>query len=415
VVEAIERRVLLSGVGHHFGHDAVRHHGAAQHHGAGPAMHMNLNHVSSQGTSTYVGNGLTPQMVRTAYDFGTSGNEGAGQTIAIVDAYDAPTIAKDLATFDTQFGIAGQNTSAKGSAGSVFNFFSKVNQTGGSSLPAVNGGWAQEISLDVEWAHAMAPAASIVLVEANSSSTPDLLAAVNYAKTVASVVSMSWGGKESSGDLAYDTAFSSPGVTFVASSGDNGGQRDWPSMSPNVVAVGGTTLNTSAGAYVSESGWSGSGGGTSTVEAKPAYQSALSPAMRSGPDVAYDADPGTGFAVYDSYKAQGLVGWQVYGGTSCGAPQWAALIATADQQRAAAGKAPLNSMSNAADPNYARSILAAVYAMYNAGTAYNNSDFHDITTGSAGKNSATTGYDQVTGIGSPFAENLIEDLVNGVA
>jgi subtilase family serine protease len=182
-----------------------------------------------------------------------------------------------------------------------------------------------------------------------------------------------------------------------------------------VVAVGGTTLNTSAGTYVSESGWSGSGGGTSAVEAKPAYQSALAPAMRSGPDVAYDADPGTGFAVYDSYKALGMVGWQVYGGTSCGAPQWAALIATADQQRALAGKAALNSMSNASDPNYARSILAAMYGMYTAGTAYSNSDFHDIVTGSAGKNNATTGYDQVTGIGSPFAENLIQDLVSGVA
>lgn len=379
-------------------------------------MHVNLTHVSTQGSSTYTGNGLTPQMVRTAYDFGTTGNEGAGQTIAIIDAYDAPNIAGDLATFDRQFGIAGQNTGSKGTVGSVYNFFSKVNQTGGAAVPSANGGWAQEISLDVEWAHAMAPAANIVLVEANSSSTTNLMAAVNYAKTVASVVSMSWGGLENKGDLAYDASFAAPGVTFVASSGDNGGQRDWPAMSPNVVAVGGTTLNTSStGTYVSESGWSGSGGGTSAVEAKPAYQSALTPAMRSGPDVAYDADPGTGFAVYDSYKATGLVGWQVYGGTSCGAPQWAALIATADQQRALAHKTALNSMSNALGPNYAQSILAAVYGMYDAGAAYSNSDFHDIVTGSAGKNSATSGYDQVTGIGSPFAENLIADLVNHVA
>ena len=399
VVEAVEGRVLLSGAGHH---------------GAGPSVHTHLNHVSRQATSTYVGKGLTPQMVRTAYDFGTSGNEGAGQTIAIVDAYDAPNIAKDLATFDTQFGIAGRNSSVKGSSDSVFNFFSKVNQSGGTSLPAVNGGWAQEISLDVEWAHAMAPAADIVLVEANSSSTADLMAAVNYAKTVASAVSMSWGGAEFSGEGAYDASFATPGVTFVASSGDTGGQKEWPALSSNVVAVGGTTLKTNAGTYVSESGWSGSGGGTSAYEAKPAYQSGLSPAKRSGPDVAYDADPGTGFAVYDSYKSQGLVGWQVYGGTSCGAPQWAALIATADQERALAGKAPLNSMSNASDPNYPQSILAAVYGMYNTGTAYSNNDFHDIVTGSAGKNSATIGYDQVTGIGSPFAENLIADLVNGV-
>jgi subtilase family serine protease len=375
-------------------------------------MHFNLN-VSLQGTSTFQGKGLTPAMVRTAYDFGTSGNEGAGQTIAIVDAYDAPTIAPDLATFDTQFGIAGQNTGAKGSAGSVFNFFSKVNQTGGTTImPKPSGGWAQEVAIDVEWAHAMAPAAKIVLVEANSASTADLMAAVNYAKTMASVVSMSWGGNETKGQLAYDAAFSAAGVTFVASSGDNGGQKEWPAMSPNVVAVGGTTLTTNGGAYVSESGWSGSGGGTSTYEAKPVYQSGLSPMMRSGPDVAYDADPGTGFAVYDSYKSAGLVGWMEFGGTSCGAPQWAALIATADQQRAAAGKALLNSMSDGTNANYAQSILKAVYGMYTAGTAYSSGDFRDITTGSAGKNNAVSGYDQVTGIGSPDALDLINGLAN---
>ncbi len=410
VVEAVEGRVLLSAAGHHAGA-----HQRAHPVGAGVAAHMNLHRVSENGTSTYVGYGLTPALIRTAYNFGTTGNEGAGQTIAIVDAYDDPNIANDLATFDRQFGMVGKNTNAKGTTDSVYNFFSKVNQTGGTKPPAANGGWAQEISLDVEWAHALAPAANIVLVEANSSSVADLMAAVNYAKGVAGVVSMSWGASEFSGQTSYDPSFAASGVTFVASSGDTGGLREWPAESPNVVGVGGTTLSNSNGTYVSESGWSGSGGGTSVYEAKPGYQASISPANRSGPDVAYDADPGSGFAVYDSYRYQGQVGWQVYGGTSAGAPQWAALIATANQQRALAGKTALNSMSNTANPDYLRSIQAAVYAMYSAGTVYTNGDFHDIITGSAGGNSATSGYDQVTGIGSPFASKLIDDLTANVA
>ncbi|HEY8749155.1 MAG TPA: LEPR-XLL domain-containing protein [Tepidisphaeraceae bacterium] len=425
--ESMEPRMLLSAAPlathHPANHHSLTHEVVhLQHHqhqnDAGADAEPNLIRQSPNSTRTYVGYGLTPQIIRTAYDFGSTGTEGAGQTIAIIDAYDDPNIAKDLVTFDSQFSLVGTNTNTAGTNGSVFNFFSKVNQSGGSKLPQANSGWAQEISLDVEWAHAMAPSANILLVEASSNSTTDLMAAVNYAKTGASVVSMSWGSAEFSGESSYDSSFAASNVTFVASAGDTGGQKEWPAESPNVVGVGGTTLSNSGGTYVSETGWSSSGGGTSTQEGIPAYQSALGYLHRSSPDVGYDADPNSGFAVYDSYRNQSQVGWMVFGGTSAGAPQWAALIATADQQRAGTGgKAALNSLSDTTNTAYAQSTLAAVYAMYTNQTAYasTNPDFHDITSGAAGSNQAHAGYDQVTGVGSPFAQNLINDLTNNVA
>ena len=426
-LEAMEPRMFLSAAPTEL-HPAGLHHAAlaAQHasHHVAHAAHVkpNLIRESPAGSATYNGYGLTPRIIRTAYDFGTTGNEGAGQTIAIVDAYDDPNIAKDLANFDSNFAITGTNTNAKGSTGSVYNFFSKVNQNGGAALPTANGGWAQEISLDVEWAHAMAPAANILLVESSSNSTANLMAAVNYAATKASVVSMSWGSSEFSGESGYDPSFAKAGVTFVASAGDTGGQQEWPAESPNVIGVGGTTLSNSNGNYVSETGWSNSGGGTSSQENAPSYQSGLSyGGHRSSPDVGYDADPYSGFAVYDSYRYQGQAGWMDFGGTSAGAPQWAALIATADQQRAAtpqaggtSDKLPLNSIADTSSANYAQSVQAAIYSMYFNNTAYSNNDFHDISSGSAGGSTAAPGYDQVTGIGSPFAQNLIADLIADV-
>lgn len=417
LIEPVEGRVLMSASGL-----------AASHLIARSAAHIHIKPqltVQAASNSTrYGGYGLTPAIIRTAYEFSTTGNEGAGQTIAIVDAYDDPNIAKDLANFDQNFGIAGTNANNPSTdSQSVLRFLTKVNETGGTTLPAGNASWAQEISLDVEWAHAVAPAANILLVEASSNSNTDLLKAAQFAATRASVVSMSWGGAEFSGENGYDSTFAVPGVSFIASTGDTGGIKEWPAESPNVLAVGGTTLSNSNGVYVSESAWSGSGGGTSGFEAKPAYQSNLTFANRSGPDVAFDANPNSGFAVYDSYRYQSQAGWLVIGGTSAGTPQWAGLIATADQQRAAyvdaggvsAPKAPLNSIADPSNPNYAQSVQAALYGLFNSGVAYSGSYFHDVTAGTAGSNTAAAGYDQVTGIGSPFAQNLIGDLANNVA
>ena len=209
--------------------------------------------------------GMTPTQIRQAYgfstlSFGSTAANGAGETIAIVDAYDDPNIASDLHQFDLQFGLPDP-------------VFTKVNETGGSTPPATNNSWATEIALDVEWSHAVAPGANILLVEANSASDYDLMTAVSYASQASGVaaVSMSWGGGEWSGETGYDSYFTTPsghpGVTFLASSGDSGAPINYPSSSPNVVSVGGASLYlTAQNNYSSESGWSGSGGGVSSYE-----------------------------------------------------------------------------------------------------------------------------------------------------
>jgi hypothetical protein len=338
--------------------------------------------------------GTTPTQIRHAYGFDQVSYNGAGQTIAIVDAYDDPNIANDLHQFDVRFGLADPT-------------FTKVNQSGGTSLPAANGGWASEIALDVEWAHAIAPGANILLVEANDNSFNNLLSAVRYAAGQQGVVavSMSWGGGEFNGETSYDSNFTTPaghaGVTFVASSGDSGAPIEYPAASPNVLSVGGTTLNLDgSGNILSESAWSGSGGGISSFEAQPSYQNGVvtqSSTSRTNPDVAYDADPNTGFPVYDSYNNGTSAPWSQFGGTSDAAPQWAALIAIADQARAANGLTSLDGRSQ---------TLPQLYSM----TA---SNYHDITSGSSigsPNEPATSGYDLATGRGTPYANLIIASL-----
>ncbi|HWB00825.1 MAG TPA: S53 family peptidase, partial [Pirellulales bacterium] len=230
--------------------------------------------------------GLSPAQVRQAYGISSisGGLNGAGTTIAIVDAYNDPNIASDLKAFDKQFGLADPPS------------FKIVNQNGGSALPAGNTGWAGEIALDVEWAHAIAPGANILLVEATNNSMTNLMAAEDYARSAAGVVvvSNSWGASEFSSESIYDSHFVTPaghnGVTFTVSAGDSGAPAEYPSASPNVLSVGGTTLKlTSSGAWSSETVWSGGGGGMSKYEASPAYQSGLGYAKRATPDVTYDA------------------------------------------------------------------------------------------------------------------------------
>jgi len=289
----------------------------------------------------------------------------------------------DLAAFDAQFGLAAPPS------------IKVVNQTGGSVLPANDTGWATEIALDVEWAHAIAPGANILLVEAKSAYNTDLDAAIDYARNAPGVVvvSNSWGGSEYSTESSEDVHFTTPsghaGVTFTVAAGDSGTGAEYPSSSPNVLSVGGTSLHlTSTGAWSSETVWSGGGGGSSRYESVPTYQSCLGLTKRGTPDVSYNADPNTGFAVYDTF---GGSGWGVVGGTSAGAPQWAALIAIADQGRALAG---LGSLSNA---------QSVIYSLPSA-------DFHDVTSGSDGL-TATVGYDLASGRGSPIADKVIADLV----
>jgi subtilase family serine protease len=241
--------------------------------------------------------GLSPATVKSAYTFPTGLTAGSGKTIAIVDAYDDPSAENDLAVFSSRYGLPACTT-ANGC-------FRKVGQSGGTTYPRKDSGWALEISLDVQWAHAIAPGAQILLVEADSNSFANLLAAEDYAKTHAQYVSNSWGASEFSSESGYDAHFSQTGVSFFVSSGDAGLPAEYPSASPNVISVGGTTLRFSGGAFQSETGWSGSGGGCSAYEPKPSSQSTGSvncSGKRATPDVSLDADPASGVSVYDTTR-----------------------------------------------------------------------------------------------------------------
>ena len=349
--------------------------------------------------------GLSPSQVRQAYGLnsvsfqgGAIAGNGGGQTIAIVSAYDDPTIGSDLKQFDSQFGLPNAPS------------FIKYYQPG---VTQRNSGWALETALDVEWAHAMAPGANLVLVEARTASFSDLFNAVNFARSLSGVVavSMSWGAGEFSGETAYDSLFTTPaghiggnglpgGITFVAASGDGGAWAgvSYPAASPNVLSVGATTLNLGAGgSNSSESGWTYSTGGFSALEPAPAYQvgtqlaSGLSYGLRTVPDVSAVGDPATGVSIYDSFSYGGHSGWFTVGGTSASAPQWAGLIAVADQGLALAGK---GSLGNA---------QSALYAI-------SSSAFHDVTSGFNGY-SAKSGYNLVGGLGTPVASQLVAGLL----
>ncbi len=338
--------------------------------------HPNLSSFTGAGPS----GGFTPAQILHAYGFDQVTWRGFGETIAIVDACDDPTVVADLHAFDQQFGLTDPNLTV-----------TKLTMNGQS--PVYDSLWAMEISLDVEWAHAIAPKANILLVESPTASLGALVNAVDYARYQpgVSVVSMSWGSSEFSMEGYYDSHFTTPAghgnVTFVASSGDSGAPSSWPSISSNVLAVGGTTLSVGTkNAYGGETAWSRSGGGYSPYETEPTYQHGVqTTGFRSNPDVAYDADPASGFSIYDNGA------WYCVGGTSAGAPQWAGLIARVNQARVANGKARLNT------------ALPAIYSLPKA-------DFHDITVGNNGY-AAGTGYDAATGRGSPIAQFVIRDLI----
>lgn len=274
--------------------------------------------------------GLVPSTIKSVYGFDTSTTAGAGKTIAIVDAYDDPTITNDLATFSSSLNLPVLPTCGAGVTGACFQ---KVDQTGGTSYPKANSGWALEIALDVEWAHAIAPGAKILLVEASSNSFSNLLAAEDYAKTHADYVSNSWGASEFSGESSYDPHFAQSGVGFFVSAGDNGTPAEYPSSSPNVVSVGGTTLHfDNTGAFTGETGWSSGGGGCSAYENKISAQTTGSvdcKGKRATPDISLDADPNSGVAVYDTTAYYGQTGWFTIGGTSASSPMTAAHAAVA--------------------------------------------------------------------------------------
>ena len=309
--------------------------------------------------------GLAPADLQGAYGLPSAG--GAGRTVAIVDAYDDPHAAADLAVYRAHYGLPATT-------------LTKVGQMGGSVLPAANSGWAEEESLDLDAVSAVCPGCSIALVEATSSSIGDLLTAERTATHLSGVVAVSnsWGGGEPSNVTALDGVFAVPGVMVTASTGDDGFGVEFPAASPSVVAVGGTALTVGPGhSYGGETAWSGAGSGCASIALKPVWQSTSSCAHRAVADVSAVADPNTGLAIYDSY-GQRSTGWLTVGGTSLSSPIIAAV----------------HGLSGSAS-----STAASLYA---PGLAV-----HDVTAGSNGRClhkvlcTSGQGWDGPTGVGSP--------------
>lgn len=321
----------------------------------------------------------------------TQNATGGTKAIAIVDAYDDPWAGPDLAYFSAQMGLPFTPEQLQ-----------VVYQTSGTPPPIdATGGWELEESLDIEYAHAMAPGATIYLVEANSNYLSDLLPAVQLAgnlihcgKTTTcpagskgtGEVSMSWGGGEFASESSYDSYFATPGVVYFAAAGDGPGTI-WPCVSPNVVCAGGTTLRRSpvTGNFIEERTWELGGGGASLYEKIPSYQSAIKGIVgtqRGVPDVSLNSNPITGLWVWDSNFLEELGGgWFIVGGTSAATPTWAGIVNHAG--------------------GFTASTNAELTTIYkNLGVA---GDFNDIKLGDCGPYAgylATTGWDPCTGVGS---------------
>jgi subtilase family serine protease len=375
----------------------------------------------------------SPQEMRRAYGLTpvlNAGFTGKGQTIVIIDSFGSPTIQGDLKIFDAGYGLPDPPS------------FKVLTPLGKIKFDPHNPdmvGWAAETTLDVEWAHAMAPGANIILMTSPVDETqgvqgmPEFLYLEQYAlnHNLGKIISQSWGTTE-------NTLFTIPGgrkvlqnfeafykqaaamnVTVFASSGDGGVANpnvngkiypfptvNFPASSPFVTAVGGTSLTADThGDYQSEVAWSFSGGGVSQYFNEPSFQGNLPASdqvilngFRGIPDIAYNADPGTPILIYLSFLGAKNAGFYTIGGTSEGSPQWAGIIADGNQW---AGR-PLGFIN---------------MALYQLGTGKNSAQFyHDITVGNNGQDNipgynATPGWDLVTGWGTPRAANLLQELI----
>jgi subtilase family serine protease len=335
----------------------------------------------SQVTPLALPSGYGPASLQSAYNLpGFTVGLGTGETVAIVDAYDQPNAASDLAQYRSVYSLP-----QLGPCGSGSPCFQKVNQTGGTnSYPTANSGWGLEISLDIEMVSAICPNCNILLVEATSASWSDLGTAENYAANKVAnpgvvAISNSYGGSEGSGETSTDAYYNHAGIAVIASSGDGGYGVEYPAASQYVVAVGGTTLNTATNTRGwTESAWSGAGSGCSAYESKPTWQADYGCTRRTVADVSAVANPNTGVAVFDDYGS--YTGWYVVGGTSVSSP-----------------------------------IIASTYALagttpgtYPAQDLYQApADLWDVTSVSNGSCSpsylctAVVGYDGPTGLGTP--------------
>jgi len=370
-----------------------------------------LSFASLAGSNGLYGS-LSPANLKTHYNF-PSQYTGVNQTIVIVDAPGSANVASDLNVFNGAYGLPLCNTTNA--------CFQLIDLSNGAKV-ASNNDWAAEIALDTQWAHAMAPAAKIVLVQAKSSSLTDLLAALKVAVTQANVVaiSMSWGATEFSSETSsiYDGFFKSyPNIAFFAAAGDsgnNGSNQIYPAASPYVTAVGGSSIRSLAlpMTATSEVAWAEGGGGPSIYEAMPSYQSSfmlatndtqvlsLNKNKRAIPDVAYNADPNASPVVVYIKGA-----WYYIGGTSEGAPQWAAIVANLGQYLHSKG-------SSVATLLGANGGFNGVLHQTKLEQANSNS-FFDVSVGSNDTSnkpcilcSASAGFNDVTGLGVPNVGNL---------
>lgn len=374
----------------------------------------------------------TPAQIRAAYGLpalpatgatptaAQAAQMGAGQTIYIVDAMHNPNVAAELSAFNQRFGLPGCTTKAIAATATLPLAAPSLTegctlsvvystQAGGmtTTAPAYDAGWATEIALDVQWAHATAPLARIVLIESADASLNGLLGGVKLANAMGpGAVSMSFGGNEGSWTGSVDSAFAGTNMTYLAATGDSGTAVSWPAVSPKVVAVGGTSLTYSGTGKRAESAWSSAGGGVSLYTAAPSYQTSLVPGlgqlgMRAVADVAFNANPSTGQFVAVISPGNSTPSWVSAGGTSLSTPQWAGLVAVANALRAQSAKAPLG-----APHSLLYGQIATVPGSYAA-------NFADVTTGANGSCPlclAHTGYDAPTGLGTPNAGSLLGTL-----
>ena len=349
---------------------------------------------------------------------------GAGQTIYIVAAFHDPNIVAELAAFNSKFGLPACTTRIipvtaslpLAPASKTACELSVVYNTAAGGMtataPPYDAGWATEIALDVQWAHATAPLARIVLIEAADATLNSLLGSIKLANAMGpGVVSMSFGTNEGNWTSSVDAAFSGVNMTYLAATGDWGSQVMWPSVSSKVVAVGGTTLNSVGNGTRSEVGWTLTGGGISAYTATPSYQASNVPglgsvARRAVADVAFNADPKSGQYVAVINAGSSVASWVSAGGTSLSTPQWAGLVAIANAVRASIGKQPVGALH------------AALYGQIASVPGTYASVFSDITVSSNGSCSLCTakiGYDALTGLGTPNVTSLLTTLTGSSA
>ncbi len=346
--------------------------------------------------------GFGPATYDGAYRLNQLGADGTGSTVALweFDGYKS----SNLTTYDSQFGLSGPTVSTV--------------SVDGANYDSAPGGGQGEVELDSEIVRGVAPKATQLVYEAPNSDQGEIdMAAKIVADNRVSVISISWGSCEpdttASSMTAVNNSFkqaAAQGISIFSASGDDGSRDctrstsgstvkavDFPASSPYNTGVGGTNLKVSGTTYSSESAWSTAGGGVSTQYAKPSWQTGtgVSGTMRTVPDVSSNADPNSGFAIYT--QGTSSPGWQVYGGTSAAAPLWSGFAALYNQKALGAAKPVLGE----ANPK--------IYAVTNS-SSY-GSAFHDVTSGANQDFSTKTGYDQVTGWGTPIADGLANALL----